>query len=156
VESGLNPCDYRKRGNADRFVEILACEPVSNVCYKFSKCVTARKNDVNYGRSNGQVSASRGIQKALQFVGEFFDRFEAQVPCSAFECMECSEHAIERVFVRGTFLKNQHALLDILEQVLALVAKFVEEIAILSNFERHGRLCVFRALRFSSRSRSLA
>jgi hypothetical protein len=59
-------------------------------------------------------------------VREVLDGLEAKVTGTAFERVERSENPVQRVLVGGVFLQNQDALFDVLQQIPAFIAKFVQ------------------------------
>ena len=67
--------------------------------------VASGEDDVDDGGGDGEVATARGVEEALEFVGEQFDGAEADVSRAAFEGVECAEDAVEGFAVVGVLFE---------------------------------------------------
>ena len=94
------------------------------------KGIRTSKDDVDNRRCDSQLRLPSGIKEGLKVVGQILHRHEAKKTGSSFESVERTEDRIDRSGISGVVLKNQQALLDILQELDRLTVEFIEQLSI--------------------------
>jgi hypothetical protein len=75
-------------------------------------------------------AAAGRVEERLEFVGELLQHHQLHHPHVAFERVEGTKHGVDRGRVFGIRLEDEHALLDVLKEVLRLGAEQLQHFGI--------------------------
>ena len=122
--------DHRRHRQADLLANTRALDLCGHLVDESLEDVGPGKDRVDRPAVESVRAATGGVEQRFQLVGEPLDDGQLHHAGIALERVKGAKHGCQRIFVLRPLLEHEHALLDVLQQILRFRAEEPHEFAI--------------------------